>query len=72
MEKHFKGVLVLNWKSGVVKVMRRVVAKDKYGPSEISVSFDIVVEVPERQIHDLKGRIVLKPEQVNELLIDSI
>ena len=38
MEKNFKATLMLNWKSGEIRVLKK---KKKAGPTEIAIDLDL-------------------------------
>ena len=50
MEKKFEGILVLNWKTGAMKVGKRINLK-KLAPSEIPIKIDIDLVTPEYEEH---------------------
>ena len=69
-EKNFKGKMILNWKNGQIKILK----KKKYSPKpgEIVVNFDLTVKIPEQPEHNVKGTIETNSEEVKAMVIDRL
>ena len=70
MEKIFKGLLILNWKSGKMEVRKK--GKRVYSPFEIPVRVEISVKIPEKKEIVAKGDITLSEEQVKKMVIEAL
>lgn len=68
--KNFKATLVVNWKTGAMKVMKRK-SKGK-NPWEIAINLDLDVVTPEYKDHEFKGKITIPESQVEQMTAQSI
>ncbi len=74
MEKEFKAWIILNWKTGTIRVLKNTKysnVKKKITPSEILVDFNLKVKIPESPAVKAHGEIELPEAKVKEILIDS-
>ena len=71
MKKKFKAMLLLNWKTGNMRILKRVNIK-KLSPWEIPVDIDINVIIPEKQVHKAAGTIELSDEKVSQLTLEAL
>jgi hypothetical protein len=62
--KRFEGYLVLNWKTGAMRVLKHLF--------EILIHFAIDVELPEPKEHGISGKIVIPEEQVAEMVFEKL
>jgi hypothetical protein len=69
--KRFEGYLVLNWKTGAMRVLKRK-SKKRTNPFEILIHFAIDVELPEPKEHGISGKIVIPEEQVAEMVFEKL
>lgn len=69
-EKTYKGILILNWKSGEMRVLKR--HKGKFAPFEIPVKLDITIELPSNPEIVAKGRITIPEYKAKEMVIDTL
>lgn len=70
VSKTFDGYLVLNWKTGAVRVLKKKIRKP--APFEVQVHFTIEVELPEPAEHEIKGKIVVPEEQLAEMVFEKL
>jgi len=70
MQKNFRFYLILNWKDGSVRVLKRPPSALSY--SEIPVKLDLSLEIPERQEISLKGKVILDQTQISEIVLDTL
>ncbi|MBC7219133.1 MAG: hypothetical protein H5T49_03245 [Hadesarchaea archaeon] len=68
--KTFAGYLVLNWKTGAIKVLKR--RSKRTNPFEILIRFTIEVVLPETEEHEISGKIVIPEEQVAEMVFEKL
>lgn len=68
--KNFKGTLILNWKSGSMRVVKREVFKAT--PYEISMKININVSVPKIKPVEIKGDFEIPMTKVKEAMIHDI
>jgi hypothetical protein len=67
--KIFKGTLILNWKSGDMRVVKKA---RSIGPSEIPVNFSVKVIIPQRPEARFEGEITLDDNKVQEMVFDQL
>jgi hypothetical protein len=72
VSKIFDGYLILNWKTGSMKVLKRKSKRRTANPFEIVVHFQIEVQLPEAKEHEVKGKIVVPEEQVAEMVFEEL
>ena len=72
VEKRFTGVLILDWKTGDMRLIKKAPSKPE--ASEISVKVDIVLEIPEYKPIEaqLEGRIEVPEHKVKKKVIDRL
>lgn len=70
ISKLFKGHMILNWKTGSMRVMKK--APKNASPFEIPLLIKIKVNIPDRQETIVEGEIDVKPEKVKEMVVHSI
>lgn len=68
--KIFKGVLMLNWKTGAMRVTKK--KPRKVLPYEIPVVIDVKVNLPEQVEIKAKGEVTVPPTKVKEMFIEAI
>jgi len=71
VSKTFEGYLVLNWKTGAMRVLKRK-SKKRANPFEILIRFTIEVELPEPKEHEISGKIAIPEEQVAEMVFEKL
>ena len=69
MEKKFNKILVLNWKTGAVRVLTR---KAKTLPYEVPITLDITLVIPENPPIVAKGKIEVPTYKVKEMVVDRL
>ena len=69
MEKNFKATLMLNWKTGEIRVLKK---KKKAGPTEIAVDLDLKLVMPETPKVVAKGEIVMTDTEVKEIVVERL
>lgn len=71
-DKLFKGVLVLNWKDGSMRLIKKAPFTPE--PSEISVSVNITLEIPENKSISakLEGRIEVPEHKIKQMVIERL
>ena len=70
VSKNFKGVLVINWKNGSMKVNKK--KPKSLGPWDIPVNIDIKLNIPENPEITAKGEVDIPGYKVKEMFIKSI
>lgn len=68
--KSFRGYLVLNWKNGAVRVIRKKPQKES--PYEISVAYDIKIEIPEKPQAKVEEIIEMPQAKINQAIAEEI
>ena len=71
IEKNFKGYLILNWKTGTSRMVKRAVSA-KLGQFEVAVQLDLTVVVPETPIPVAQGTIKLSSQEVSKLTLSAL
>lgn len=75
MEKDFKAWIILDWRYGNIRLLKKTKQSEKIKknlrPSEILIDFSVKVKVPEFPIIKAKGEVELPEMKVKEILIDS-
>ena len=69
MEKNFKATLMLNWKTGEIRVLKK---KKKAGPQQIAVDLDLKLIMPEAPKVIVKGEITLNDTEVKEIVVERL
>lgn len=69
MNKVFEGYLVLNWKRGTMKVLKR---KGRLGPFDIPIRFSIELVLPEPEEHVISGKIEIPEEKVAQMVFEAL
>ena len=69
-EKVFTGFLLLDWKTGHMKVMKR--KPKSFAPVIIPIALQLKVLIPVQQEMIAKGEIELSQSKVNELVLESL
>ena len=73
MEKHFKATMILNWKTGDMRIRKRPVKGSAYmGTYDIPIEIDLTVEIPERQVFQAKGKITLSEAKATGLFVAEL
>jgi hypothetical protein len=67
--KVFKGHLLLNWKSGSMRIVKKRPSAISY--TEIPISVNIMVRVPDGEEVKLEGEVTLSQAQVNSLVLEQ-
>ena len=72
VEKRFTGVLVLDWKTGDMRLIKKVPFLPE--ASEISVKVDIVLEISEHKPIEakLEGRIEVPEHKVKKMVVERL
>ena len=71
MNRKFEGVMLLNWKNGSMRILKRVNLKN-LSPWEIPVNVNIDVVVPDKTIHQATGTIELPKEKVSSMTLEAL
>lgn len=73
-KKVFKGVLLLNYKTGEIRARRKFNQTDlnRLNPFWIPIRYEITVNIPERKEAKLKGEITLRDTQVAEMVLEEL
>ena len=69
-QRIFKGKLLLNWKTGGMRLFKRLAVK--HGPWEIPVELNIVVQTPDVQVHSIDKKVTLSDVQISEMNLDEL
>lgn len=71
MDKNFKAILLVNWKTGKMRVIKRKVIR--YSPWEVAIDVNLNVTIPDNDdMYKLTGNIIVPKVQVNEMMIESL
>lgn len=70
LEKKFKGYLLVNWKTGAMKVLTRMPKHTL--PSEIPILIDLTIKIPQQPQIVAKGSITVPEHKVTEMILDAI
>jgi hypothetical protein len=68
--KTFTGYVMLNWKTGGMKLMIRKPTRPT--PFEVPVEINIKVNIPEFKVLKADGEITLSEHKINEMTVHSI
>jgi len=71
MKKKFEGYLILNWNNKDMRVLKKF-DKKKIKPHEVALRISIDLELPDRTIHEVKGRITIPAEKVSEMIVENL
>ena len=71
-EKKFDFYVLVNWKNGNVKALKRKPNIDKLSPFLIPIRVKLTVKVPERKEIVAEGEITLSEQQVEKMIIEEI
>jgi len=71
-ERHIKAYLILNWKDGSVRVLKRLPSlvsgiKSNLSLSDIPIKLDITLIIPEINEITLKGEVKLSQAQISNI-----
>ena len=69
MEKKFNSILILNWKTGAVRILKK---KTKPLPYEVPITLDITLVIPENPPIVAKGEIEVPTYKVKEMIVDRL
>jgi len=72
MEKHFGGYIILNWKDGSIRAVKRKPKVDALALSDIPIVLDLTIRIPEQQELALKGEVTLSQAQVENVMLDAL
>jgi len=68
--KTFKGTLVLNMRSGAMRIVKRKATAMSH--QEVAVKFTVEVEAPEQVVPEVQVKVVVPRKQFNAVVLDSI
>lgn len=68
--KNFKGVLILDWKGGSMRIIRKAPLKTK--PFEIPIHLDMNIKIPKIPKIIAKGDFVVPPVKVQEMVLEEL
>lgn len=66
-EKRFKGVLILNYRTGDMRIVKR--PKKSYDPFEFPVEIDLTIKVPPLPKAEIKGDIIVPQTKINKIVV---
>ena len=69
-EKIFQGYVILNWKNGSFRAVKKLTKGIK--DSEIPIQLDIKVTIPERQEMKVSGELEISGTKVKKLILDAL
>lgn len=70
-EKHVKFLLILNWRTGDVRVLKSTRRALKLELSDIPITVDLTLKIPEMQELSIKGQVTLSEAQISNIAIDA-
>lgn len=70
-EKEFKGWIILNWKSGAMRV-KKVHPMKNLKASEIPIEVSLTVVIPDKPLMKVSGKITLGEQQIKKLILEAI
>ncbi len=68
--KEFKTWIIVNYKTGQFKVMKR--KPSKLGPSEIPIDMKLNIVIPETPTIRAHGEVVISETKVKEMMLESL
>lgn len=69
-EKVFQGYVILNWKNGSFRAVKKLTKGIK--DTEIPIQLDIKVLIPDRQEMKVSGELELSGTKVKKLILDAL
>ena len=70
MEKLFHTKIVLDYKNGRFKVLKRLPKTLK--PSEIPIDFKLTIDIPEKKEISVEGKIELSDQKIVEMALNEL
>lgn len=70
MLKQFEGIIILNVKTGAMRVVKK--SKNKLLPHEVTVGFKIGIEQEETEKPNVEATVRIPKKKFNEIVLDSI
>ena len=70
MEKIFKGFLIVNWKTGAMRMNKK--NPNRLSPFDIKINVNLTVEIPEKKEMKFDGKIKISEEKLAEMVFESI
>jgi hypothetical protein len=71
MKKTFQGWLLLDWKTGKMKVGKKIVESRLKG-SEIPIKLNFEIEIPEKPVVVAEGKITLSETTVQKIVAEMV
>lgn len=71
IERCVTNYLILNWKTGEIRVIKRKPNPSKLGAHDIPIKLDITIRIPERQELTMKAEVKLGQAQVEQIALDA-
>ena len=71
MEKKFTGYLIINWRTGDMRMRKKKPDKYSLGTFEIPIRVEINIKLPEQKEIVARGNITLPEEKVAEMVIEE-
>lgn len=71
IEKHFEFLLILNWRNGDVRVLKRAKRTPALNVTDIPIRVDLTLRIPEKQELTIKGEVKLSEAQICNIAIDA-
>ena len=71
-KKRFEFYVILNWKNGSVKALKRKPNIDKLSPFLIPMRVKLDIKIPERKEIVVESEITLSEQQVDKMIVEEI
>jgi len=72
MDKKITGWIVVDYKTGKLRTMKKLVNKNKLKASEIAVELSLNIEIPEHPQLKAEGKIVLSSTHVANMVLEQL
>ncbi len=70
MEKKFKFYVIVNWKNGRVKAVKR--KPKKVSGYDIPILFDLTVKIPEPTEMKAKAEVIIPQKRLEEMVLEAL
>jgi hypothetical protein len=71
IEKHITTYLIVNWKTGDVRILKRVPKQLKMAGADIPLTLDLTLKIPEPQELKLKAEVTLGEAEVSGIAMEA-
>jgi len=71
IEKQFKAYIIVNWKTGIVRTVKRPPKTDLLLGSDIPLELNLTIKIPEQQELKLKAEVTLGQAEINNIALEA-